>query len=155
MPEIYATPWGFALEKWRVPVRTLARDEGPARLRIGWRRTSRPVLRNCDFHLVEGAGHYSLPIRYIRKFWPILLRLTFFRVHTAQARLKTSQWKIFRGRTHDQADHAANHSMRAVRRACPRARKRLGRGKIRPSSSRKYHHALEVLARDKNGARAT
>ncbi|MEY2529848.1 MAG: hypothetical protein QOJ05_1938, partial [Verrucomicrobiota bacterium] len=24
-------------------------------------------LPNCEFHLVEGAGHYSLPIRNIRE----------------------------------------------------------------------------------------
>ena len=64
--EIYATPWGFSLEEVRVPVslwhgtkdRTFAHhlaQEVAAR------------LPNCEFHLIEGAGHYSLPIRSIRE----------------------------------------------------------------------------------------
>jgi pimeloyl-ACP methyl ester carboxylesterase len=70
--EIYATPWGFALEDVRVPValwhgskdRTFAAQlaEDVARR-----------LPNCEYHLVEGAGHYSLPIRYIREILADLL----------------------------------------------------------------------------------
>jgi len=70
--EIYATPWGFPLEEMRVPValwhgtkdRTfahrLAKDVGSR-------------LPNCEFHLIDGAGHYSLPIRYIREILRDLL----------------------------------------------------------------------------------
>jgi pimeloyl-ACP methyl ester carboxylesterase len=64
--EIYATPWGFSLEEVRVPVAlwhgTKDRTFAP--------RLAHDVARRlpiCEFHLVEGAGHYSLPIRYIRQ----------------------------------------------------------------------------------------
>ncbi len=70
--EIYATPWGFPLEEVCVSValwhgtkdRTFAHhlaQEVAAR------------LPNCKFHLIEGAGHYSLPIRYIRDILQDLL----------------------------------------------------------------------------------
>jgi pimeloyl-ACP methyl ester carboxylesterase len=70
--EIYATPWGFSLRDVRVPValwhgtkdRTFA-----ARLARGVAER----LPNCEFHLIEGAGHYSLPIRYIREILKDLL----------------------------------------------------------------------------------
>jgi pimeloyl-ACP methyl ester carboxylesterase len=62
--EIYATPWGFPLEEIQVPItlwhgmkdRTFA-----PRLAEGVARR----LPNCEFHLIEDAGHYSLPIRHI------------------------------------------------------------------------------------------
>jgi pimeloyl-ACP methyl ester carboxylesterase len=64
--EIYATPWGFALEEVRVPVAlwhgTKDRTFAPRLAHDVARR-----LPNCEFHLVEGAGHYSLPIRYIHE----------------------------------------------------------------------------------------
>src|SRR5438874_4195219 len=70
--EIYATPWGFALEEVRVPVALWhgTKDRTFA-LRLAKDVASR--LRNCEFHLVEGAGHYSLPIRYIREIVTDLL----------------------------------------------------------------------------------
>ena len=70
--EIYATPWGFSLEGVWVPValwhgtkdRTFAHHlaQGVA-----------DRLPNCKFHLIAGAGHYSLPIRYIREILRDLL----------------------------------------------------------------------------------
>jgi pimeloyl-ACP methyl ester carboxylesterase len=62
--EIYATPWGFELEQVRVPVALWhgTKDRTFAH-RLAKAVASR--LPNCEFHLVEGAGHYSLPIRYI------------------------------------------------------------------------------------------
>jgi len=64
--EIYATPWGFPLEEVSVPVAlwhgTKDRTFAP---RLAENVAAR--LPNCEFHLVEGAGHYSLPIRYIRE----------------------------------------------------------------------------------------
>ena len=64
--EIYATPWGFALEEVRVPVAlwhgTKDRTFAP---RLAKDMATR--LPNCEFHLVEGAGHYSLPIRFIHQ----------------------------------------------------------------------------------------
>lgn len=64
--EIYAQPWGFSLEEITVPVRLwhgkkdrsfhweLARDLGQR-------------LANCAPHLVEGEGHYSLPVRHMHE----------------------------------------------------------------------------------------
>lgn len=62
--EIYATPWGFSLEDVRVPV---ALWHGTNDRTFAHRLASDVAakLPNCEFHLVEGAGHYSLPIRYI------------------------------------------------------------------------------------------
>jgi pimeloyl-ACP methyl ester carboxylesterase len=64
--EIYATPWGFPLEEIRVPVAlwhgTKDRTFAP--------RLAKDVaarLPVCQFHLIKGAGHYSLPIRHIRE----------------------------------------------------------------------------------------
>jgi pimeloyl-ACP methyl ester carboxylesterase len=64
--EIYATPWEFPLEEVRVPV---ALWHG-AKDRTFAPRLAEDVaarLPDCEFHLVQGAGHYSLPIRYIRE----------------------------------------------------------------------------------------
>jgi pimeloyl-ACP methyl ester carboxylesterase len=62
--EIYATPWGFRLEDVHVPVSlwhgTKDRTFAP---RLAQDVASR--LPSCDFRLVEDAGHYSLPIRYM------------------------------------------------------------------------------------------
>src|SRR2546423_3123228 len=64
--DIYATPWGFPLEEVRAPITlwhgTKDRTFAP---RLAENVAAR--LPNCEFHLVEGAGHYSLPIRYIRE----------------------------------------------------------------------------------------
>jgi pimeloyl-ACP methyl ester carboxylesterase len=70
--EIYATPWGFPLEDVRVPVSlwhgTKDRTFAPRLARSVAER-----LPHCDFHLIEGAGHYSLPIRYINEILKDLL----------------------------------------------------------------------------------
>jgi pimeloyl-ACP methyl ester carboxylesterase len=62
--EIYATPWGFLLEEVDVPIAlwhgTKDRTFAP---RLAQDVAAR--LPNCEFHLIEGAGHYSLPIRSI------------------------------------------------------------------------------------------
>ena len=70
--EIYATPWGFSLEEVRVPVALWhgTRDRTFA-YRLAKDVASR--LPTCEFHLIEGAGHYSLPIRYIREILADLL----------------------------------------------------------------------------------
>jgi pimeloyl-ACP methyl ester carboxylesterase len=70
--EIYATPWGFELEEVRVPV-TLWHG---SKDRTFAPRLAEDVARrlpNCRFRLIEGAGHYSLPIRYIREIMSDLL----------------------------------------------------------------------------------
>ena len=64
--EIYAAPWGFDLEEVNVPVAlwhgTKDRTFAP---RLAQQVAAR--LPRCEFHLIEAAGHYSLPIRYIRE----------------------------------------------------------------------------------------
>jgi len=64
--KIYAEPWGFAFEDIDVPVR----------LWHGWNdrtfsvRLAEAVARrlpNCTAHYVDNAGHYSLPIRNMRR----------------------------------------------------------------------------------------
>ncbi|HEV2805631.1 MAG TPA: alpha/beta hydrolase [Chthoniobacterales bacterium] len=64
--EIYATPWGFPLEEVRVPV---ALWHGTKDRTFAYRLAKEVAgrLPNCDFHLIEDAGHYSLPIRHIRE----------------------------------------------------------------------------------------
>lgn len=64
--EIYATPWGFALEEVRVPVRLWhGKKDRTFAFRLAKDVAAR--LPNCEFHLVDGAGHYSLPIRHTRE----------------------------------------------------------------------------------------
>jgi pimeloyl-ACP methyl ester carboxylesterase len=64
--EIYATPWGFPLEEVRVPVAlwhgTKDRTFAP---RLAEDVAAR--LPHCEFHLINDAGHYSLPIRHINE----------------------------------------------------------------------------------------
>lgn len=71
--EVYAIPWGFSLEEVRVPVTlwhgTKDRTFAPRLANDVARR-----LPNCEYHLIEGAGHYSLPIRYIREILADLLK---------------------------------------------------------------------------------
>lgn len=64
--EIYATPWGFPLEEVHVPIALWHGTKD--RTFAHWlARDVAGQLPDCEFHLVEGAGHYSLPIRYIRE----------------------------------------------------------------------------------------
>jgi pimeloyl-ACP methyl ester carboxylesterase len=64
--EIYATPWGFSLEAVRVPVRLWhGKKDRTFSFRLAEEIAAR--LPNCEFHLVEGAGHYSLPIRHTQE----------------------------------------------------------------------------------------
>ena len=70
--EIYAMPWGFPLEEVRVPISlwhgTKDRTFAPELAKDVAKR-----LPNCQFHLIEGAGHYSLPIRFTREIVADLL----------------------------------------------------------------------------------
>jgi pimeloyl-ACP methyl ester carboxylesterase len=70
--EIYATPWGFALEEVRVPV---ALWHGTKDRTFGSRLAEDVARRlpNCEYHVIEGAGHYSLPIRYVHQIISDLL----------------------------------------------------------------------------------
>jgi pimeloyl-ACP methyl ester carboxylesterase len=71
--EIYAKPWGFPLEEVRVPVRLWhGKKDRTFSFRLAEQIATR--LPNCEFHLVEGAGHYSLPIRHTHEILADLIR---------------------------------------------------------------------------------
>jgi pimeloyl-ACP methyl ester carboxylesterase len=64
--KIYAEPWGFALEDIDVPVRLWhGRNDRTFSVRLAEAVARR--LRNCTAHYVDNAGHYSLPIRNMRR----------------------------------------------------------------------------------------
>jgi pimeloyl-ACP methyl ester carboxylesterase len=71
--EIYATPWGFPLEEIQTPIAlwhgTKDRTFAP---RLAEEVAAR--LPNCEFHLIEDAGHYSLPIRHIHEVLKDLMK---------------------------------------------------------------------------------
>ena len=64
--KIYAEPWGFALEDIDVPVRLWhGRNDRTFSVRLAEAVARR--LPNCTAHYVDNAGHYSLPIRNMRR----------------------------------------------------------------------------------------
>ena len=64
--QIYAKPWGFRIEQVRVPVRLWHGKEDRAfSVRLAEEIADR--LPDCTARFVDGAGHYSLPIRHIRE----------------------------------------------------------------------------------------
>jgi pimeloyl-ACP methyl ester carboxylesterase len=64
--QIYAQPWGFPIEEVRVPVRLWhGRQDRAFSARLAEDIANR--LPNCEARFVDGAGHYSLPIRYMRQ----------------------------------------------------------------------------------------
>jgi pimeloyl-ACP methyl ester carboxylesterase len=71
--EIYAKPWGFPLEEVHVSVR-LWHGKKDRTFSVPLVEQVAMRLPNCEFHLVEGAGHYSLPIRHIHEILADLLR---------------------------------------------------------------------------------
>jgi pimeloyl-ACP methyl ester carboxylesterase len=71
--EIYAQPWGFALEEVGVPVRLWhGKKDRTFSFLLAEQIAAR--LPNCEFHLVEETGHYSLPIRHTHEILSDLLR---------------------------------------------------------------------------------
>jgi pimeloyl-ACP methyl ester carboxylesterase len=64
--EIYAQPWGFSLEEIRVPVRLW---HGRKDRSFHWELADSlgKHLPNCTTRIVEGEGHYSLPIRHMHE----------------------------------------------------------------------------------------
>ena len=63
--QIYAQPWGFAIEDVRVPVRLWHGKEDRAfSVHLAEELANR--LPNCRARFVDDAGHYSLPIRHMR-----------------------------------------------------------------------------------------
>ena len=64
--QIYEEPWGFHIEEVRVPVRLWhGRQDRAFSVHLAEQIAGR--LSNCKAHYVEGAGHYSLPIRHMRE----------------------------------------------------------------------------------------
>ena len=64
--QIYAQPWGFAVEDVDVPVRLWHGVEDRAfAVRLAEEMANR--FRNCKARFIPNEGHYSLPIRHIRE----------------------------------------------------------------------------------------
>jgi pimeloyl-ACP methyl ester carboxylesterase len=71
--EIYAEPWGFSLEEVAVPVKLWhGKKDRTFFFQLAEQVAAR--LPNCEFHLVDGAGHYSLPIRNAHEILADLMR---------------------------------------------------------------------------------
>lgn len=69
--EIYAEPWGFPLEEVGVPVQLWhGKKDRTFSFHLAEEIAAR--LPKCELHVVEGVGHYSLPIRHIHE---ILIQL--------------------------------------------------------------------------------
>jgi pimeloyl-ACP methyl ester carboxylesterase len=64
--QIYAQPWGFAIEDVRVPVRLWHGKEDRA-FSVHLAEEVANRLANCKAHFVDDAGHYSLPIRHMHE----------------------------------------------------------------------------------------
>ena len=64
--QIYAQPWGFAIEDVQVPVRLWHGKEDRA-FSVHLAQEVAKRLPNCKARLVDNAGHYSLPIRHMRE----------------------------------------------------------------------------------------
>jgi pimeloyl-ACP methyl ester carboxylesterase len=63
--QIYAQPWGFAIEDVRVPVRLWHGTQDRAfSVRLAEALAKR--LPDCKARFIDDAGHYSLPIRHMR-----------------------------------------------------------------------------------------
>ena len=63
---IYAEPWGFAIEDVRVPVRLWHGIEDRA-FAVHLAEEIAKRFPNCNARFIQNEGHYSLPIRYMRK----------------------------------------------------------------------------------------
>ncbi len=64
--QIYAQPWGFAIEDVRVPVRLWHGKEDRA-FSVHLAEEVAKRLPNCKARFVDDAGHYSLPIRHMHE----------------------------------------------------------------------------------------
>jgi pimeloyl-ACP methyl ester carboxylesterase len=72
--QVYAQPWGFSLEEIRVPVRLWhGRQDRAFSVRLAEDVAGR--LPNCKARFIDNAGHYSLPIRYMREILADLISL--------------------------------------------------------------------------------
>lgn len=64
--EIFGEPWEFRLEDVDVPVHLWHGSEDRA-FSVGVANYVASRLPNCELRLIEGEGHYSLPIRHMRE----------------------------------------------------------------------------------------
>ena len=64
--EIFGEPWEFRLEDIDVPVHLWHGSEDRA-FSVGVANYVASRLPNCELRLIEGEGHYSLPIRHLRE----------------------------------------------------------------------------------------
>ncbi len=70
--EIYSQPWGFPLEEIRVPVH-LWHGTKDRTFSYKYSEELSERLPNCRLNIVENAGHYSLPIRYMDRILAALV----------------------------------------------------------------------------------
>ena len=72
--QIYAQPWGFAVEDVRVPVRLWHGIEDRAfAVRLAQEIANR--FPHCESRFIKHEGHYSLPIRYMREILEDLISI--------------------------------------------------------------------------------
>jgi pimeloyl-ACP methyl ester carboxylesterase len=72
--QIYAEPWGLAIEDVRVPVRLWHGIEDRAfAVRLAEEMANR--FPNCKARFIQNEGHYSLPIRYMREILEDLISI--------------------------------------------------------------------------------
>jgi pimeloyl-ACP methyl ester carboxylesterase len=64
--QVYAQPWGFAIEDVRVPVRLWHGYEDRA-FAVPLAQEIASRLPNCKGRFIPNEGHYSLPIRHMRE----------------------------------------------------------------------------------------
>ena len=64
--QIYAHTWGFAIEDVRVPVRLWHGTQDRA-FSVQLAKNVAKRLPNCEARFIQNAGHYSVPIRYMRE----------------------------------------------------------------------------------------
>src|SRR5437016_6989878 len=64
--QIYAQPWGFAIEDVRVPVRLWHGKQDRA-FSVHLAEELAKRLPDCNARFIDDAGHYSLPIRHMRE----------------------------------------------------------------------------------------
>ncbi len=72
--QIYAQAWGFPIEEVRAPVRLWhGRQDRAFSIRLAEEIANQ--LPDCKARYIDGAGHYSLPIRYMREILKDLISL--------------------------------------------------------------------------------
>lgn len=72
--QLFAQPWGFSLSELRMPVR-LWHGDSDRSFSLGTAREMAKKIPNCQFRVIEHAGHYSVPIRHIREILQDLITI--------------------------------------------------------------------------------